>query len=110
MSAQYTPPPWEIAKGYIPGFNGLHVGIVKASHAVGSTDEAICVIAPMVHMTVADDTNALLLHAAPEMYEALKMTDLGLHEGDYRGPCLCSQCSFRKAAAIAIAKAEGREG
>lgn len=49
--------------------------------------------------------NARLIAAAPDLLEALNMTDLSLHIADERGPCLCSQCVFRKAAKVAIAKA-----
>lgn len=40
--------------------------------------------------------------ASPEMLRVLKMADIGLHPADERGPCLCSQCKFRKAVATVI--------
>ena len=54
-----------------------------------------------------DHPDARLIAAAPDLLEALKLTPLDLHLADERGPCLCSQCAFRRAAAAAIAKAEG---
>ena len=54
-----------------------------------------------------DHPDARLIAAAPDLLGALKLTPLDLHVADERGPCLCSQCKFRRAAAAAIAKAEG---
>lgn len=56
------------------------------------------------HRSTAE-ANARLIAAAPDMLAALQMTDLNLHPADNRGPCLCSQCAFRKAAKAAIAAA-----
>ena len=64
-------------------------------------------LATIAHYEEHNKAIARLIAAAPDLLEALKMTSLDLHNEDYRGPCLCSECSFRKAAAIAIAKAEG---
>ncbi|HEU4343713.1 MAG TPA: hypothetical protein VFU31_19355 [Candidatus Binatia bacterium] len=46
-----------------------------------------------------------LYAAAPAMLKALLTAPLTEHPADDRGPCLCSQCQFSKAARRAIAKA-----
>lgn len=85
-----------VAMRFKPGgqWDELAQSIVDLSDAIDSSN---------------DDAKPQVKDAAPNLLAALKMSDLSLHAADYRGPCLCSQCEFRRAAASAIAEAEGKD-
>ena len=111
MSAQHTPGPWWLDDDH--------------NVAAGSGDTYKTIADPRCMEAEGNeaeiDANARLIAAAPEtaaerdrlresnaeLRAALKLTPLDEHPADERGPCLCSQCAFRRAARAAIAKVEG---
>ncbi len=95
MIAQHTPGPWGVRPGH--GCYDINAGLIYVAETIGG----------MSGNYGSEEANACLIAAAPDLLAALEMTDLGLHNADERGPCLCSQCAFRQAARAAIVKAKG---
>ena len=84
---QHTPGDWEASRVAVPK------GHVQITVYAGDVRVA----------TVFDrEANARLIVAAPKLLEVLQMADLAEHKADVRGPCLCSQCEFRRAARAVI--------
>lgn len=73
----------------------LSRAITEHGHAIDAESEVLAL------------RSVTMMDAAPKLYSALKMTPLGRHAADERGPCFCSQCEFRREAERAIAAAEG---
>lgn len=112
MSAGHTPAPWSVDVWDYPSATPPRRDLI-----VQTSQFWIAKVAWDEGMdnpyTIAEEearANARLIAAAPELLAVLKMTSLDLHAADEQGQCLCSQCEFRRAAAMVIAKAEGREG
>lgn len=96
----HTPGPWTLEPNnfihdcdVIRGANGMYVaGTRTDKNDDGSLNPQ------------HNRADSILIAAAPELLAALLMTPLDEHLSDEKGPCLCSQCLFRRAARAAIAK------
>jgi hypothetical protein len=101
MTLPHSPLPWTVSQkslGYPVILDAGGRAILKTDCSMSGGD-----FEQRPHVANA---NARLARAAGALYAALKKANLVIHPDDERGPCLCSQCEFSKAAADAIDLAE----
>jgi hypothetical protein len=101
LVAQVTPGPWKVIQERIG--NTTYPGVI------GINGKGVC--SPWNHSQ--RDCNAeLIARLSPEVVlRWAELTDatarIGFHEGDERGPCLCSQCQRTKEARSILAALNG---
>jgi hypothetical protein len=109
---KHTPGPWLLDHrlAYKLGPNGSNAFTASVQRG-GTRDDSIseeeCHANAVRIVSCVNSCEGINPEAVPDLLAALEMTPLDIHPADEQGDCLCSQCSFRKAARAATAKAKG---